>query len=292
LPSSRDLVRRIRSVKGTQQITKAMKMVAAAKLRRAQETVTEARPYADTMARVLGSLASRTEFSHPMLESREGTRARLVVISSDKGLCGSFNANLLREADRVIRSDRWESLDLVTIGRKASDHYRRRDDLTVVHDERDTMSKLTAADGSRLGEMFTEAFTSGAVDEVWMIYNKFASLIRQEITLEQLLPIEPDTLETEADAATEGPPVDYLYEPDPEGLLSALLPRHVQAQVQRCLYDSAAAEQAARMTSMDAATKNAGEMIDSLTLLYNRTRQAGITMELLEIVAGAQALAE
>jgi F-type H+-transporting ATPase subunit gamma len=216
----------------------------------------------------------------------------LVVISSDKGLCGSFNANLLREADRLTRSDRWESLDLVTIGRKASDHYRRQEAVTVVHDERETMSKLTADDGPRLGEMFTEAFTSDEVDEVWLIYNKFASLIRQEITLERLLPIEPESLETDAEAATGGPPVDYLYEPDPEGLLSALLPRHVQAQVQRCLYDSAAAEQAARMTSMDAATKNAGEMIDSLTLLYNRTRQAGITMELLEIVAGAQALAE
>ena len=152
------------------------------------------------------------------------------------------------------------------------------------------MSKLTAADGPRLGEQFIEAFTSDEVDEVWVLYNKFVSLIRQEITLERLLPIEPESLES--DAASEGPPVDYLYEPDPEGLLSALLPRHVQAQVQRCLYDSAAAEQASRMTSMDAATKNAGEMIESLTLLYNRTRQAGITKELLEIVAGAQALAE
>jgi F-type H+-transporting ATPase subunit gamma len=225
-----------------------------------------------------------------LLESREGSRARLVVISSDKGLCGSFNANLLREADRLIRSDRWESLDLVAIGRKVSDHYRRRETAKVVHEERETMSKLTAEDGPRLGEQFIEAFTTDEVDEVWLLYNKFVSLIRQEITLERLLPIEPETLER--DAAAEGPPVDYLYEPDPEGLLSALLPRHVQAQVQRSLYDSAAAEQAARMTSMDAATKNAGEMIESLTLLYNRTRQAGITKELLEIVAGAQALAE
>ncbi len=292
MPSSKDLVRRIRSVKGTQQITKAMKMVAAAKLRRAQEAVTQARPYADTMARVLGSLASRTESSHPMLESREGTRARMVVITSDKGLCGSFNANLLREADRVIKRDRWESLDLVAIGRKASDHYRRREAVRVVHDERETMSKLTASDGPRLGEMFTEAFTSDEVDEVWLMYNKFVSLIRQEITLERLLPIEADTLGSDVNVETDGPPVDYLYEPNVEDLMSALLPRHVQAQVQRCLYDSAAAEQAARMTSMGAATKNAGEMIDKLTLLYNRTRQASITMELLEIVAGAQALAD
>jgi F-type H+-transporting ATPase subunit gamma len=267
-----------------------MKMVAAAKLRRAQAAITQARPYADTMARVLGSLASRTEHSHPLLETRESSRARLVVISSDKGLCGSFNANLLREASRVLtRRDRWESVDVVAIGRKASDFFRRRD-WTVVRDERETMSKLTATDGERLGSMFTEAFTSGEVDEVWLLYNRFVSLIRQEITLERLLPIEPPTVDQ--GSVADGPPVDYLYEPDAATLLATLLPRHVEAQVQRCLYDSAAAEQSARMTSMDAATKNAGDMIDSLTLLYNRTRQAGITKELLEIVAGAQALAE
>ncbi len=290
MPSSRDLVRRIRSVKGTQQITKAMKMVAAAKLRRAQAAITQARPYADTLARVLGSLASRTEFSHPMLETREGSRARLVVISSDKGLCGPFNSNLLREAGKILGKNQWESVDVVAVGRKASDFFRRRN-WTLVHEERETMSKLSTEDGSRLGEMFTEAFTSNDVDEVWLVYNRFVNLIRQEITFERLLPIEPEALEDGAPAA-DGPPVDYLYEPGAEALLSTLLPRHVQAQVQRCLYDSAASEQATRMTSMEAATKNAGDMIDDLTLLYNRTRQAGITKELLEIVAGAQALAD
>ena len=290
MPSTRDLKRRIRSVKGTQQITKAMKMVAAAKLRRAQQAITQARPYADTMARVLGSLASRTEFSHPMLEPKERTRARLVIITSDKGMCGSFNANVMREADRLLgEEDRWERVDLVTIGRKASDFFRRRSH-TIVHDERETMSKLTAADGPRLGEMFTEAFVTDEVDEVWLLYNTFVNMIRQEITLDRLLPIEPEVLED--DRQTDGPRVDYLYEPDAQVLLDALLPRHVEAQVQRCLYDSAAAEQAARMTSMEAATKNAEDMIDNLTLLYNRTRQAGITRELLEIVAGAQALAD
>jgi F-type H+-transporting ATPase subunit gamma len=267
-----------------------MKMVAAAKLRRAQSAIVQARPYADTMARVLGSLASRTEYSHPMLETRETNRAWLAVISSDKGLCGSFNANLLREAARTLtRRERWESVEVVAIGRKASDYFRRRD-WAVVHEERETMSKLTAADGPRLGTMFTEAFTSGQVDEVWLLYNRFVSLIRQEITLERLLPIEPPA--TDQASVAESPPVDYKYEPDAATLLETLLPRHVEAQVQRCLYDSAAAEQAARMTSMDAATKNAGEMIEHLTLLYNRTRQAGITKELLEIVAGAQALAQ
>ena len=290
MPSSRDLRRRIRSVRGTQQITKAMKMVASAKLRRAQAAITQARPFADTMARVLGSLAARTEHSHPLLESRPGKRAWLVVVSSDKGLCGSFNANLLRESGKVLlRTDLWDSAEVVTIGRRASDFFKRRS-WPVVHDERDTMTKVSAAAGARLGAMFIEAFTSGRVDQVWLLYNRFASLIRQDITLERLLPISPPKPAAEVPAA--GPPVDYLYEPDAASLLDSLLPRHVEAQVQRCLLDSAAAEQAARMTSMDAATKNAGDMIDSLTLLYNRTRQAGITKELLEIVAGAQALAD
>jgi F-type H+-transporting ATPase subunit gamma len=287
LPSTRDLQRRIRSVKGTQQITKAMNMVAAAKLRRAQAAIVQARPYADTMARVLASLAARTEHSHPLLERRDNGAARwLVVISSDKGLCGSFNANLLREAERQLKSERWDGVEIVAVGRKASDFFRHRT-WNVVHEERETMSKVSAVDGPRLGQMFTQAFSSGQVDEVWLLYNRFVSIMRQEITLERLLPVEPPEIE-ETDEG--GELVDYLYEPDAVTLLGELLPRHVEAQVQRCLYDSAAAEQAARMTSMDAATKNAGEMIDSLTLLYNRTRQAGITKELLEIVSGAQAL--
>jgi F-type H+-transporting ATPase subunit gamma len=285
VPSTRDLRRRIRSVGGTQQITKAMKMVAAAKLRRAQERITRARPYADTMARVLASLAARTEHSHPLLSSREPSNVWLVVITSDKGLCGSFNANLLREAQRELSGGRWPNVEVVAVGRKASEYFRRRQ-WTVVHEERETMSNVGVDDGSRLGEKFTQAFVSGEVDEVWLLYNRFVSVIRQQITFERLLPVEPPPVEDRSDE----PLVDYLYEPDANTLLDELLPRHVEAQVQRSLYDSAAAEQAARMTSMDAATKNAGDMIDSLTLLYNRTRQAGITKELLEIVSGAQAL--
>lgn len=288
MPSTRDLRRRIRSVKGTQQITKAMKMVAAAKLRRAQAAVTQARPYADTLAEVLGHVAARTEHGHALLERRDGHRAWLLVISSDKGLCGSFNANLLRHAERELGAQRWPEIELLTVGRKASDYFRRRA-WRVVHAERETMSKLSAEDGPRLAAMAIQAFTSGQVDEVWMLYNRFVSLIRHEITLEQLLPIVPPP---ESAANATGGAVDYLYEPDAAGLLEVLLPAHVEAQLQRALYDSAAAEQAARMTSMGAATKNAGEMIDNLTLLYNRTRQAAITKELIEIVSGAQALGE
>jgi F-type H+-transporting ATPase subunit gamma len=287
LPSTRDLTRRIRSVKGTQQITKAMKMVAAAKLRRAQAAVTNARPWADTLSKVLGSVAGRTEESHPLLERRDSGRAWLVVVSSDKGLCGSFNANLLRRAAKDLKEQRWPDVEVVAIGRKASDFFRRRD-WTVAHEERDTMNNLSAADGPRLGAMFMQAFTSGQVDEVWLAYNKFVSIIRQEITFEQLLPIVPP----EAEDGDGGATTDYLYEPDAAGLLAELLPRYVETEVQRVLYDSAAAEQAARMTSMEAATKNAGEMIDALTMLYNRTRQAAITKELIEIVSGAQALGD
>jgi F-type H+-transporting ATPase subunit gamma len=287
LPSTRDLTRRIRSVKGTQQITKAMKMVAAAKLRRAQEAVTNARPFADTLSKVLANVAARTEESHPLLEHRDGGRVWLVVVSSDKGLCGSFNANLLRQIGKDLKADRWPDVEVIAIGRKASEYFRRRD-WSLAHEERDTMNKLSSDDGPRLGAMFMKAFTSGQVDEVWLAYNKFVSIIRQDITVEQLLPIQPP----EADADAEDAGTDYLYEPDAAGLLAALLPSYVETQIQRVLYDSAAAEQAARMTSMEAATKNAGEMIDALTLLYNRTRQAAITKELIEIVSGAQALGD
>ncbi len=286
MPSTRDLRRRIRSVKGTQQITKAMKMVAAAKLRRAQQRITEARPYAETLARVLGNLAARTEHSHPLLEDREGDRSWLVVVTSDKGLAGSFNATVLRQAERELRSGRLGEVEVVAIGKKAADHFRKREH-TVAHAESTTMSQLTAQDGARLAEMFITAFTSGQVDSVWLLYNRFVSLIRYEQGLERLLPIEPPAA---TDEPTDEVEVDYLYEPDPDTLLAELLPRHVEVQVQTALYDSAAAEQAARMTAMGAATKNAAEMIDRLTLLYNRTRQAAITKELLEIVSGANAL--
>ncbi len=289
MANTRDLQRRIRSVKGTQQITKAMKMVAAAKLRRAQAAVTEARPYADTMARVLARVSERTDYAHPLLEQREGKRAWVVVITSDKGLCGSFNANLLRQVEKDLRSsDRWRGVEVIAIGRKAADYFKNRD-FAVVHEEREIMSNLGVDDGSRLAEMCMKAFMSGQVDQVWLYYNRFINLIQQKITLERLLPIEPPTVE---DTTATDEHVDFLYEPDAAGLLDTLLPGYVEAMVGTSLLDSIAAEQAARMTSMDAATKNAGEMIDGLTLLYNRTRQAAITKELIEIVSGAKALEE
>ncbi len=286
MASSRDILRRIRSVKGTQQITKAMKMVAAAKLRRAQQRIVEARPYAQTLNRVLASLAARTEHTHPLLESREGSRAWLVVITSDKGLCGSFSHNILREADRLLASDRWESVEVVAVGRKAAEHFRKSS-FTVAHEETSMISNLGADDGPRIAGMLIQAFESGQVDEVWMLYNRFLSMIRHEQVLARVLPVAPPLEES-----AEEPEVDYLYEPDPDTLLAELLPRQVEVQVTTALFDSVAAEHAARMTAMEAATKNANEMIDRLTLLYNRTRQAAITKELIEIVSGARALEE
>jgi F-type H+-transporting ATPase subunit gamma len=262
-----------------------MKMVAAAKLRRAQEAITHARPWADTLSRVLANVAARTEFSHPLLEHHEGERTWVVVISSDKGLCGSFNSSLLRRIEKDLQSGRWPEPKLAVVGRKASDYYRPRP-WNLVLDERETMSAVTADDGPRLGRQFIEAFTSGAVDSVWLAYSSFVNMIRQDLVIERLLPIEPPVVEVDDSE----PRVDYLYEPNARTLLAELLPRHVETQVQRALYDSAAAEQAARMTSMDSATRNAGDMIDALTLLYNRTRQAAITKELIEIVSGAKAL--
>ncbi len=286
MPNTRDLVRRIQSVKGTQQITKAMKMVAAAKLRRAQEAITHARPWADTLAHVLANVAARTEFSHPLLEEHESNKSWVVIISSDKGLCGSFNTNLVRTLEKKLKGGQWpEDTELAVVGRKASDYFRSRQ-WNLVIDERNTMTNLSADDGPRLGRQFVEAFTSGTVDEVWLVYNSFVNMIRQDVKIERLLPIEPPTVEDQAEETQ----VDYLYEPDARTLLAELLPRHVETQVQKALYDSAAAEQAARMTSMDTATRNAGDMIDALTMLYNRTRQAAITKELIEIVSGAQAL--
>ncbi len=285
MPSTRDLRRRIRSVKGTQQITKAMKMVAAAKLRRSQQRIVAARPYAYTLRRVLAGVLQRTEHSHPLLEKRPVERAWLVVVTSDKGLCGSFNTNIVREAERLLKTDAWPDVELVTIGRKACDYFKRRR-WTIAHSEPTLMSNLGAEDGFALAEMFIKAFTTGQVDAVVVLYGSFVSMLRQEVTREDLLPLAPEALDLEEMAE---PAVDYIYEPGPRELLEDLLPRHIKVQMQRVLLDSAAAEQAARMTAMEAATNNASEMIEDLTLLYNRTRQAAITKELIEIVSGADA---
>jgi len=286
LASKGDLRRRIRSVRSTQQITKAMKMVAAARLRRAQQHILEARPYAKALGEMLRTLAAQfNPKHHPLLAEREEKAATIIVVTGDKGLCGSFNTNVLRQTSLLLASSRWQRVELVVAGRKGIDYFRMRG-REVLQSYPDLMHTVTPEKAATLVEWLTERFTSGTTDAVYLVYNSFRSVIQQRVEVERLLPVERTQLEGGTAAA------DYQYEPTPAALLHAMLPRHISFQVLRVLLDSQAAEHAARMTAMDAAQKNAGEMIDRLTLTYNRVRQATITKELIEIVSGAQALAE
>lgn len=285
MPSKADLRRRIRSVKSTQQITKAMKMVAAAKLRRAQQRIVEARPYAAALSAMLASLASRLpEARHPLLERREERHVTLVTVTGDKGLCGAFNANVLREAYLLLSRRGWERVDLVLVGRKGADFFRARGVEVQAHHV-DTMRNPSAQTAYALARELADRFARRQTDAVYFVYNQFRSVILQRVTVERWLPVDTSGLGG-------GTAAQCLLEPSAPSLLHQLLPRHLQFGVLRTLLDSAAAEHAARMTAMDAASKNAAEMIDRLTLTYNRLRQASITKELIEIVSGAQALAE
>ena len=283
MPALTDIRRRIRSVKSTQQITKAMKMVSAAKLRRAQEAMFAARPYARKMMEVLNELASRAPaHAHPLLAEREEGKVLLVVVTSDKGLCGGFNANIIRTATRFIDERRGRELSLDLVGRKGRDSFKRRS-LKVRAEHLGVFQALKYATAQTIAKEAMDDFTSGQVDRVYLIYNEFKSVIAQKITVEQLLPIPRAQIDPHE------PPLDYLYEPGPEGIFASVLPRHVEIQVWRALLESAAAEHGARMASMDAASNNAGEMIGKLTLYMNKVRQAAITKEIIEVVSGAGA---
>ena len=278
-----DIRRRIRAVQSTQKITRAMKLVAAAKLRRAQERILEARPYAHKLSALLGNLALRTAPDrHPLLARREAGRRQIVIITADKGLCGAFNANVIRRSLEFIRQSE-AALTLVVVGRKARDHYRRRPWIV-----KSTMvgffDRLAYSHAQELARGLIESYLTEETDEIHLVYNEFRSVAVQRVVREQLLPITPAPVT--ADAAV----VDYLYEPSADAILAGLLPRHVTVQVYRALMESLAAEYGARMTAMEAATKNASEIIDLLTIQYNKARQERITKELLDIVGGAEAL--
>ncbi len=278
----RDIRRRIRSVESTQKITRAMKLVAAAKLRRAQERIVAARPYAVKMSELMANLVVRAEAErHALLARRAGGRQRLVVITADKGLCGAFNSNILRASLQFLRAAGDADLTLVVVGKKARDFYRRRH-WTVKSEMLGFFDRLAYSHAQELAGQLMAAYLGEEVDEVHLMYNEFRSVAVQRVTREQLLPIEPGT----GAAAT----TDYLYEPGPDAILASLLPRHVTTQVFRALMESVAGEYGARMTAMEAATKNAKEMIDVLTIQYNKARQERITKELLDIVGGAEAL--
>jgi F-type H+-transporting ATPase subunit gamma len=289
MPSLIDLRRRIRAVKNTQQITKAMKMVAASKLRRAQERIVNARPYAQQMQRVLGSVASRVDPSiHPLLNVREPRpdAVRLVnIVTGDKGLCGSFNTNVIKAAGLNIAESR-ERTVLGLIGRKGRDFFGRRG-FEVLFEQVGIFQRLEFASAQAIAQASIDAFTTGRVDQVTLIYNEFKSVMSQKVVVEPLLPI-PRTEIDQALAADSH--IDYLYEPPPQEIFSQLLPRYVEVQVYRALLESNAAFFAAQMTAMDTATKNSADMIADLTLYMNKVRQAAITREIIEVVSGAAAL--
>jgi F-type H+-transporting ATPase subunit gamma len=287
MPSLIDLRRRIRAVKNTQQITKAMKMIAASRLRRAQDRVVAARPYAQQTLRVLNSLASRVDPSlHPLLALRDeqGAPVLLFVLTADKGLCGSFNTNILKQAAGFIVETPERQVALGLIGRKGRDFFRRRG-YDVRYEVVNIFSRVKWSDAEGIGRLAIDEFVSGRINAVYLVYNEFKSVIQQRVVIERLLPL-PRLEQT--DPAS--PLVDYLYEPAPERILDQILPNHVTVQVFRALIESAAAEHAARMTAMDSATKNAAEVIEQLTLYMNKVRQASITREIIEVVSGAEAL--
>ena len=293
MPSLIDIRRRVRAVKSTQQITKAMKMVSSSKLRRAQERILRSRPYAQEMLRVFNNLAARTESSrHPLLQEKPGGRTLLVVITADRGLAGSFNANVIKGAAEFITThpkDTGRAIALALVGRKGRDFFMRRG-FDVRYEEVGLFQNVKWTHAQQIANTAIKEFIDGDVGSVYLVYNEFRSIMSQRVVVERLLPIANLAGTENADGTTLNMPdanIDYIFEPTPEELLKTLLPFHVAVQVNRALLESSAAEHAARMTAMDSATRNAREMVDRLTLYMNKVRQAAITREIIEIVAGA-----
>ncbi|MBI3933236.1 MAG: ATP synthase F1 subunit gamma, partial [Acidobacteria bacterium] len=279
-----DMRRRIRSVRNTQQITKAMKMISAARLRKAQERAFDARPYAGLVKEVLESLASRSEgATHPLLARREWKHVTALIVTGDRGLCGAFNTNIIRAGERFLKEHSERQVELLLIGRKGRDYFRRRK-VAIVQEHTGIFTKLDYSHAKQIAAEIIPAYSEQRTDAIFLIYNEFKSVIAQRLAVEQLLPLEP----------FHAPPgivnIDYIYEEPPAEIYTNLLPQYVEIQIFRALLESNAAEHAARMTAMDSATNNAGDMIEGLTLNMNRIRQATITKELIEVVSGAAAL--
>lgn len=279
-----DVKQRIKSVKSTEQITKAMKLVAASKLRKAQEAILTARPYAVKLMDVMNHLAARCNNDmHPLLENREGKKTLLLVVTADRGLCGAFNTNIVKKASQIIKSNPEHEFSLILAGKKGADYFQNRP-----HKVQEKLIGWTREfdymQAAKIGESLAQLFIDKVVDKIYVVYNEFKSVMQQEVIQEQLLPIVPETLKET------GEPVNYIYEPDEETLLEDILKRYMAVEVYRAFLESTASEHGARMTAMDSASRNAKEMIGDLTLFYNRTRQAAITKELIEVVNGAEAL--
>ena len=337
MPNVLDIKRRIRSVRNTRQITKAMQMVSAAKLRRAQERALAARPYGQKLTNVLKSLVSRVEIydpvtgdvRHPLLLRREEKRILLIVVSGEKGLAGAFNSNILKAAQRFIATKEDKEISILAVGRKSRDFFRRRygaeGSIRVIGEHVGVLNRVPFSVAKQVADQVCDLYMHEQIDSVYLVYNEFKSVIAQRLVVDEILPIEQigeadirmaegmseedrkraieaaqragagiraaDTSEMDKRAAQFGTAqVDYIYEQDPSELFRGLMPKYVGIQVYRAMMESEAAEHAARMTAMDSATNNASDMIDSLTLVMNRARQAKITKEIIEIVSGAAAL--
>ncbi|HKG46585.1 MAG TPA: ATP synthase F1 subunit gamma [Pyrinomonadaceae bacterium] len=295
MPNLLDIRRRIKSVKNTQQITKAMKMVSAAKLRRAQDRVVTARPFANKMAEVLGELAKRTDedFHHPLLDYRGDQRYLIVLITADKGLCGAFNTNLTKAAQAFMRENSDKTIEIMAIGRKGRDFFRnRRAAISSEYIGVTGKGRVEFSEALDVARAIIKQYTEDTgIDKVYVVYNEFKSVLSQRVVLEQILPVvrarqdEPEVTSQKPETLT-----DYIYEQPPEEMFGQLLPRLVETQIFRALLESVASEHGARMTAMDSASKNASELIETLTLNMNRVRQAAITNEIIEVVSGAAAL--
>jgi F-type H+-transporting ATPase subunit gamma len=286
MASLKSIKKRIVSVKNTRQITKAMKMVSAAKLRRAQENVVAARPYAKKLGEVLQSLAGNQEGDqHPLLEKREAKKLLLIVVTSDRGLCGGFNSNLCKAGDRFIKEQQgaFEQISVLTIGRKGYEFLKSRH--TVYKNFSNILSKPNYQTAAMLAQEVIDGFLAGEYDQVELLYNSFRTVMSQDITFQQLLPVVP-----EAAAVADQTPVEFIYEPSVGKLLAEILPKNIEVQIFKAMLESVAGEHGARMTAMDSASKNASEMIGKLTLQYNRARQAAITTELMEIISGSESI--
>ena len=291
MPNLLDIRRRLKSVKNTQQITKAMKMVSAAKLKRAQDRVVTARPFANKMIEVLGELAGRTDenYHHPLLDERGDERYLVILITADKGLCGAFNTNLIKAAQAFVREHSGKTIEIVAVGRKGRDFFRRRRTLSGEYIGLTGKGRIEFAEALEIARDVIKRFTEDqGLDKAFVIYNEFKSVLQQRVVVEQLLPVSRSK-DTSKETSQPDSLIDYIYEQPPTEIFSKLLPRLIETQIFRALLESVASEQGARMTAMDSASKNASELIDTLTLNMNRVRQAAITNEIIEVVSGAAA---
>ncbi|MBC7925783.1 MAG: ATP synthase F1 subunit gamma [Bryobacteraceae bacterium] len=282
MPSLIDIRRRIRSVKSTQQITRAMKMVSAARLRRAQERVVSARPYGNSLRDMLANVAAAAgeDFSSPLLTPRHEGRIQVILFTSDRGLAGAFNTTLIRAAQRFVDDHRDAQVEFELVGRKGRDYFRRRS-YGITGEHVGLLGKVQFTDAQAIGQKLAKRILDDEIDAVYVVYNEFRSVVSQKLTVTRILPVTPPQ---------ESNQVDYIYEQPPARLLEALLPKYIDLQVYTAMIETVASEHAARMTAMDAATSNASDMIDRLTIYMNRVRQASITREIIEVVSGASAL--